>query len=128
MRLSCHVLKQSSQSHPRRASDSSNALPPAIRPCGDWLRTGLFMVRVASRAAQGRLLSVWVGCASLLSTCGGPLTPPEGVLGPLLRPSWRLQSAAPLWSALLHTPAAMRWFNISSLWPMPWPACPATIR
>ena len=79
------------------------------------------MVRVASRAAQvRRLLSG--SAAPPFPRRGGPLTPPEGVLGPLLRPSWRLLPAAPLWSALLHTPAAMRWFNSSSPWPMLWPA------
>ena len=86
----------------------------AARACG-------YMVRVASRAAQGRLL-LFGSAAPPFSRRGGPLTPPEGVMGPLLRPSWRLQSAAPLWSTLLPTPAAMRWFNSSSLWPMLWPA------
>jgi hypothetical protein len=64
----------------------------APRACG-------YMVRVASRAAQVRLLFCGSATPPLLGF-GGPLTPPEGVLGPLLRPSWRLQSAAPLWSVL----------------------------
>jgi hypothetical protein len=65
------------------------------------------MLRVASRAAQVRLLFCGTAAPPLIDR-GGPLTPPEGVLGPLLRPSWRLQSAAPLWSAPFPTPAAMR--------------------
>jgi hypothetical protein len=73
---------------------------------------------------------VVMGCAQDSSWCGWPqglrksagcslgrlraslpelwrlLVPPEGVMGPLLRPSWQLQSAAQLWSAPLLTPAA----------------------
>lgn len=66
-----------------------------------------YMVWVPSRAAQARLLLVGSAVPPFLS-CGGPLTPPEGVLGPLLRPAWRLPSVAPLWSALLPKPVAMR--------------------
>lgn len=48
-----------------RASVVGDELPEfATRPFGEGLRTGLFMVRVASRAASPPLV-LWVGCASL---------------------------------------------------------------
>jgi hypothetical protein len=68
------------------------------------------MVRVPSRSAQVRLLFCGSAAPPLLVR-GGPLTPPEGVLGPLLRPAWRLPSAAPLWNALLPKPVAMQLSN-----------------